>query len=142
MLCWAPTLHLHKLNAVCKRSSRYVMQANTLLMEFGSVLVQLLGGVTSTLSSFGALNYTSNFSCPTDGTAGGIKGPSIGQLTASVTMDPAFYSWVGCNCSNGGNDRNYTISDTGRRLILSKCAEHSLKCSCMCVSAHDVIEMG
>lgn len=81
------------------------------------MLSYLLGGVTADLSSFAELNYTSNFSCPTDGTAGGIKGPSIGQLTASVSIDPIFYSWAGCNCSDASDDRNYAISSTGNHRM-------------------------
>lgn len=94
------------------------MQASTLLSEFSVVLSALLGGVTTDLNAFADLNYTSNFSCPTDGTAGGIKGPSIGQLTATVSMDSSFYSWVGCNCSDGNDDREYTISSSGEQPAL------------------------
>lgn len=93
------------------------VQANALLEEFSSVLTYILGGVSSDLSAFGGLDYTSNFSCPTDGTAGGIKGPSIGQLTATASLDPTFYSYAGCNCSQLSANRNYNISSAGKTCI-------------------------
>ena len=58
-------------------------------------------------------NYTSNTSCPTDSTAGGINGPSIGQLTATANLDSSFYSWVGCNCSSQSQERVYGIEESG-----------------------------
>ena len=93
------------------------LQANALLTEFGSVLVSILGGVSSDLSAFADLNYTSNFSCPTDGTAGGIRGPTIGQLTATASLDPTFYSYAGCNCSDVTANRSYTITSAGESCM-------------------------
>ncbi|KAL3137643.1 hypothetical protein ABBQ38_004919 [Trebouxia sp. C0009 RCD-2024] len=73
-------------------------------------LISLFG---SDVSLYTGGDYVTNSSCPTDSTAGGILGPSVGQLTATANMDPSFYSWVGCNCSSASRERVYSITTGG-----------------------------
>jgi len=87
----------------------HVVQITTLISEYGSLFASILGDFTG----FVGTTYTSNYSCPTDGTAGSILGPSIGQLVATVNVDDSFYSWVGCNCSTLSDERVYAIASNG-----------------------------
>ncbi len=91
-----------------------VLQIVTVLSDFSAVFGDILSEA-STLSTY-LSDYTTNSSCPTDNTAGGILGPSIGALTATVNVDSTFYSWVGCNCSVGTQERKYTIDTEGEAL--------------------------
>ena len=77
-----------------------------------SALSSVLGTDTSRYQ-YSAGGYTTNSTCPTDGTAGGILGESIGQLTATANMDSSFYGWVGCNCSSLSQERVYEIATSG-----------------------------
>ena len=90
--------------------------------------------VSSSVSAYGSYigNYTSNSSCPTDSTAGGISGPSIGQLTATANLDSSFYSWVGCNCSNESQERAYDIQNSGT-------AHSQLATSTSCLSSQNAM---
>ena len=92
-----------------------VVQITTLIVEYGSLFASILGDATA----FTSTTYTSNYSCPTDGTAGSIMGPSIGQLVATVNVDDSFYSWAGCNCSTQGDERVYAIADNGELFCTS-----------------------
>lgn len=78
-----------------------------------TALSALTAALGTDVSKYAVSNYTTNSTCPTDNTAGGILGDSIGQLTASANMDSSFYSWVGCNCSDGNNERLYDIDSSG-----------------------------
>ena len=80
-------------------------------------LVSLFGSSLDASSYAASFNYTTNYTCPTDNTAGGINGPSIGQLVATVNLDANFYSWAGCNCSSGSDSRVYSIASNGEILI-------------------------
>lgn len=92
----------------------FVLQIVSILSEFSAVF----GSYLSDAAEFSVLtDYTTNSSCPTDNTAGGILGPSIGQLTATVNVDSNFYSWVGCNCSTGSDNRVYSIATDGERPV-------------------------
>ncbi|DBA91536.1 TPA: hypothetical protein ACH3X1_003159 [Trebouxia sp. C0004] len=84
-------------------------QIDNLIATYGPLFESVIG----VASSFVTYAYTSNYSCPTDGTAGRILGPSIGQLVATVNVDSDFYSWVGCNCSTVNDERVYAIADNG-----------------------------
>ena len=92
-----------------------VVQITALVTEYGSLFETILGD----FSGFVGTTYTSNYSCPTDGTAGSIMGPSIGQLVATVNVDDSFYSWAGCNCSTQGDERVYAIADNGELFCTS-----------------------
>jgi len=87
----------------------FVVQISDLIAAYGSLFESVLGEA----SSFVGTTYTSNYSCPTDGTAGSILGPSLGQLVSTVNVDDSFYSWVGCNCSTTSDERVYAIADNG-----------------------------
>ncbi len=86
-----------------------MVQISDLIAAYGSLFESVLGEA----SSFVGTTYTSNYSCPTDGTAGSILGPSLGQLVSTVNVDDSFYSWVGCNCSTTSDERVYAIADNG-----------------------------
>ena len=78
-----------------------------------TALSALTAALGTDVSKYANSNYTTNSTCPADNTAGGILGDSIGQLTATANMDSSFYSWVGCNCSNGDDERQYDIDTSG-----------------------------
>ena len=89
-----------------------------------TALSALTAAVGTDVSKYAKSNYTTNSTCPTDNTAGGILGDSIGQLTATANMDSSFYSWVGCNCSNGDVERLYNIDTSGDvQYILINCGQ-------------------
>lgn len=85
--------------------------------HFSLLQIAALAGLTAALgadvSQYAIPSYTTNSTCPTDNTAGGILGSSIGQLMATANMDASFYSWVGCNCLVGSDDRLYEIDISG-----------------------------
>lgn len=83
------------------------------ILELISSYATLFESVLGEFSSYLGTTYTSNYSCPSDGTAGSILGPSLGQLVATVNVDDSFYSWVGCNCSTANDERVYAIADNG-----------------------------
>lgn len=91
-----------------------LLQITALLSQAGSLFESVLGDAVLYLDSS---TYTSNSSCPTDGTAGSILGPSIGQLVPTVNLDSNFYSWVGCNCSLGTYARVYDIAADGELTV-------------------------
>lgn len=78
-----------------------------------TALASLTASVGVDVSQYAIPNYTTNSTCPTDNTAGGILGSSIGQLTATANMESSFYSWVGCNCSDPNAQRSYDIDTSG-----------------------------
>ena len=106
--------------AICSMVLQCCKSGICQLLHMGWVYFLQITAYAGLISSFGSDvslytsgDYVTNSSCPTDSTAGGILGPSVGKLTATANMDPSFYGWVGCNCSSASRERVYNIATSG-----------------------------